>query len=439
MTTTKSLKSKVISSSIISVLGFGGTQGLRFVANLILARILFPEAFGIMAIVNVIDIGLTMFSDVGIHPAIIQSKRGEDHDFLNTAWTIQIVRGFVLWGVACLIAWPASVIYGQEILFPLISISGLIAVMDGFQSTAVATAPRKLQLGRLTLVRTVGQFIGILVMIVLAWLYQSVWSLIIGTLVGTFAETILGHLFLPSHKHKLHFELRAARELFNFGQWIFLATLVTFLGSHGLRAIQGLYVSTHTLGLISIAAALAGVFLEVTHHLASSVIFPTLSHIARERKGDVGSTIMKIRKRLLLLTLPGFVALSLASGLIVSILYDERYVDVAQYMAILSIGGALETLAIGFNHAYLALGNSHIHFRLTVLSTLARILCMIAGFHMGGVIGMLFGLTIGALCAYLFSLAFAHKSGWINPLHEAASLAFIAIGAALSWNLHGLV
>ncbi|MCF6200411.1 MAG: oligosaccharide flippase family protein [Hyphomicrobiaceae bacterium] len=437
-TVAKNLKSKIISSSVITVLGFGSTQALRFVANLILARILFPEAFGIMALVNVVLVGLAMFSDVGIVPSIIQNKRGEEPAFLNTAWSIQIIRGFALWLIAGLIAWPAMILYGQDILLPLICVAGFTTVLDGFQSTAVATAPRNLQLGRLTIVQVSGQLIGITTMIVLAWLYQSVWALVIGSLVGAFAEMVFGHLFLPSHKHRLHFEPDALKALFNFGQWIFLSTLVSFLGGQGLRAIQGIYVSTATLGLISIAAALATIFLELTLRLSSAVIFPALSHIARERKSEIGRAVKRIRWRLLAATLPGFIMLSLSSGLIITMLYDERYTSAATFLAILAIAGAIETLAIVFHGAYMALGNTHIYFQLTAFSTFARIVGMVAGFHMGGVNGMLIGMACGTLCAYLMALAYAARSGWIDPLHELAIIGFITAGSWLSWSWHSV-
>lgn len=71
-------------------------QLIRLGSNLILTRLLFPEAFGLMALVQTFMTGLAMFSDIGIGPSIIQNRRGEDPDFLNTAWTIQIGRGVML-------------------------------------------------------------------------------------------------------------------------------------------------------------------------------------------------------------------------------------------------------------------------------------------------------------------------------------------------------
>ncbi|HBB84471.1 MAG TPA: polysaccharide biosynthesis protein, partial [Sulfitobacter sp.] len=83
------------------VLSYGGAQAIRLASNLILTRLLFPEAFGLMALIQVVIVGLTLFSDVGIGPSIAQSKRGDDRDFLNTAWTIQAIRGGCLWLAAC--------------------------------------------------------------------------------------------------------------------------------------------------------------------------------------------------------------------------------------------------------------------------------------------------------------------------------------------------
>jgi hypothetical protein len=83
------------------------------VGNLILTRLLFPEAFGLMALVQVFLSGLQMFSDIGIQTSVIRSKRGEDPAFLDTAWTVQVLRGGLLW-LGCLgIAGPAAAFYEE--------------------------------------------------------------------------------------------------------------------------------------------------------------------------------------------------------------------------------------------------------------------------------------------------------------------------------------
>ena len=103
-----SLNARFMRSSVFTLGGYGLGQALRLLSNLLLTRLLFPEAFGMMALVAVIMQGLAMFSDVGVSPAIMRSSRGDDQRFLDTAWTIQVIRGGVLWLFACLIAIPVS-------------------------------------------------------------------------------------------------------------------------------------------------------------------------------------------------------------------------------------------------------------------------------------------------------------------------------------------
>src|SRR5690606_8194669 len=91
--------STVKRGSLWALAGYGGSRVLRIGGNLVLWRLLYPDAFGLIALVNVFITGLTMFSDVGIGPSIVQNPRGDDPAFLNTAWTIQVVRGFIL-GIA---------------------------------------------------------------------------------------------------------------------------------------------------------------------------------------------------------------------------------------------------------------------------------------------------------------------------------------------------
>jgi O-antigen/teichoic acid export membrane protein len=101
-----SLLARALQGGALTGGAYAVAQGARLVSNLILARLLFPEAFGIMALVTVVLVGLAMFSDAGIGPAISQNARGDDADSLNTAWTINVLRGAVLWGAAWALAHP---------------------------------------------------------------------------------------------------------------------------------------------------------------------------------------------------------------------------------------------------------------------------------------------------------------------------------------------
>ena len=98
------LKRRVITAGAWSLAGYAVSQVIRFGSNLIMTRLLVPEMFGVMAIATIVMVGLAMFSDLGLRQSIVQSRRGDDPAFLNTAWALQILRGLVLWAIALAIA-----------------------------------------------------------------------------------------------------------------------------------------------------------------------------------------------------------------------------------------------------------------------------------------------------------------------------------------------
>lgn len=203
-------RARALRSAGFILIGFGGQNILRLASNLILTRLLFPEAFGLMSLVMVFLTGLALFSDLGVNVSIMQHKRGEDRAFLNTAWTLQIVRGVLLWLVCCAIAWPAAQIYQEPQLLRLLPVAGLAAVIGGFTTTKIAVANRNLQIGVQVMTGLGAQSIGIVIMVALAWVWRDVWALVVGGLLGALLQNILQHRLIPGPANRLHWDREAA-------------------------------------------------------------------------------------------------------------------------------------------------------------------------------------------------------------------------------------
>jgi O-antigen/teichoic acid export membrane protein len=146
-TESESLTGRATRGATWAVLGFATSQVLRLGGNLILTRLLFEEAFGLMALVQVVQQGLGLFSDIGIGPSIVQNKR-QDDAFLNTAFTLQAARGVVLTLVGVALGQPVAAFYGEPELAYLLPFVSLTAFIAGFNSTRVFTLSRELSLGR---------------------------------------------------------------------------------------------------------------------------------------------------------------------------------------------------------------------------------------------------------------------------------------------------
>src|SRR5688572_16798259 len=204
-----SLRSRAVRGSAWSITDYVVVTLLRLVGNLLLARLLVPEMFGLMALVNIFIYGLGMFSDIGIGPSIIQNPRGDDPKFYNTAWTIQVFRGVALWVCSCLIAIPVAQFYEQPQLAWLIPVAGLSALISGFNSTSLFRLNRHLQLRKLAIVAIATQFIMIGGMIAWALVHKSVWALLVPTLLGKTFQMVASHLLMPGPRDRFEWDPEA--------------------------------------------------------------------------------------------------------------------------------------------------------------------------------------------------------------------------------------
>ena len=283
------------------VLTSGGVGHLmRLASNLVLTRLLFPEAFGLMALVGAFMIGLAMFSDLGIGASIIQNKRGDDPDFLNSAWCLQILRGFILWLFACLIAYPISLLYEEPLIAQMLPVVGLGVFISGFNSTKYVSLKRHLSYRRIFFISLATKTVQIVCMILLAWWLRSVWALVLGGLIGNLVSVILSHIAIPGMKNRFVWEKSAIWELFHFGKWIFLSTAFSFLGRQSDRLILGLMFSFAWLGVYSIAVILVGAIQGVLDGLMKSVGYAVYSKLNHLEPSEFQNRIKDTRFRILL-------------------------------------------------------------------------------------------------------------------------------------------
>ena len=409
------LRARAMRGSGWTLFGFGTSQVLRLGSNLILTRLLFPEAFGLMALASVFQQGLGMLSDIGVGPSIVQNKRGDDPDFLATAWTMQVIRGFTLFLCMCALAYPASLMYDQPLLLPILIMLGLTSIIQGFQSIGISTASRKMLLGRLTLIDLVSQSVGIVVMVVWAYYSRDVWALVGGGIAGGLVRVALGHRILGSAGNRFHFERSAAKEIFHFGKWIFLATAMTYFGGRGLTLVQGALVPIEVLGMLSIAGMLAAFAVGLIQKIGASVLFPAFADIHRERPEKLRQYLSESRAKLFWLSAPCFTTLILFAKPLISLLYDDRYRDAGIYLSVLAVNSAITSLRTPFGMTLISRGDSYGHSLIMFAIAALGIVSTLVGFALGGVYGMLVAAIVTQLAVYPIEAWRLHMSGMWMP------------------------
>jgi O-antigen/teichoic acid export membrane protein len=351
-----SLKKLAISGTIWTLIGYGSSQVLRLGSNLILTRLLVPEVFGLMSLVNTFIMGLNLFSDVGISPSIIQNPRGEEPEFYNTAWTLQVIRGFGIWIACIIIAYPVSVFYETPQLKWLIPILGLNSIASGFQSTSLPLLSKRVKVSVSTLFQIGVQLIFLTVMILLVWFYRSIWSIVIASIISQILSTIVGHQLMPEIKNRFTWNRESLKELFSFGKWIFISTAITFLAMQSDRLILGRLFPIEILGIYTIAFTFSDIPIEVINRINGSVVFPLVSQLSDLSRQELRRKIIEQRKFVLIIGITLVVLLTCFGDLLVLNLYDERYKEAAWMLQILALGVWPNLLAVTMRSVQLGIG-----------------------------------------------------------------------------------
>lgn len=342
-------------SRMINALGWllGGTvlsQVLRLVSNLILTRLLVPEAFGLMAAVSTLYFAIAMFSDLGVWQSIIKSPRGADPDFLGTAWSIQILRGLIISLFVLLLAlgvefaatneWFADgTVYADDRLPTMIAVYALLALIQGLESMQVSLARREVQTRLLFRWETTAQIFTITVIILLAWATRSVWALLFGVLIGDAVKVLLSHLLFPGYRARLGWDKDCAKEILGFGKWILLTSTMGILATQGEKLVLGAYLGLTAFGIYTIAANLLSAVIAVYGSVNGRLLFPALSIVQRDKdRGNVIRMYEKLQKIVDIILGCASGVLLLVGHWVVSFLYDQRYQDAGWMLAALAIG-----------------------------------------------------------------------------------------------------
>ncbi len=429
--TGESLKARTLRSSALTFLNFGGAQFLRLVSNLILTRILFPEAFGLMALVQVVILGLGMISVTGVKTAIIQNKRGDDLTFLNTAWMVQIARGFFLWALTILMAAPAANFFDQPMLALLLPVAGLTAVMNGFQSTNMSTASRHLALGRLTFLELISQFAGIVIMIVLALITKSVWALVIGSVMAEAIKMVLSHIILPGIRNRPAWDTSVVWEIFHFGKYIFVGSVAGFLINQGDRAILGKFVSLTELAVYGFGFFLATVPVMMTHQLGSKVLLPLYARTAEQTDPESRRNQQKARAGLAGAMILAALFLGLIGEWLVPVLYEQAYHLAGPIMVLIALASTPTILINAYSQRLLAMGNSRDATLFTVLQAVLQIVILLVGIRNFGLIGAIAAPPLAVLLVYPLIAWLARRAGGWEPKLDIALAALALVGTAL--------
>jgi O-antigen/teichoic acid export membrane protein len=376
---------------------YAASAGIRFSSNIVLSRLLGPEILGIVVIAQAIRIGTELLTDLGLEQNVVYSKHGDDERFLNTVWTMQILRGLLV-SLVCLGLSPFLARFYRIDAAILMTVSAA-PLLNSLTSTSIFSLSKRLEVKTRNMFELMSETLGLVINITLAFTLHNVWAPILGILLSIATRSTMTY-FLPHPKHRLVFDRVHVPDIFHFSKWIMLSSLTFFAAIYVDRLFLGRVVSLATLGVYGLAKAVADLPNVVAGRLAFQVVFPFVAGQEGGPDRSARAELGRARRGFLLLVLVGIATVMAWSDWAVRLLYGSRYLAAGWMLCILLVSGWLAVISSLNEATVFGRGKPKNVSVANVTRFTVIAVCLPLGFHLLGMPGALLALPAAELTRY---------------------------------------
>lgn len=330
-------------------------RSVGIVSTAVLARLLLPADFGLVAMAMSVIAIIELATAFSFEIALIQKKDPQREHF-DTAWTLNVIVAGVGALLTAGLAYPAAAFYGDPRLTPVMFAIGAAWFVSGFENVGTVNFRRNMDFASEFRLMATKRLIAFAVTMVAAWIFRSYWTLVVGMATGRIAGVVLSYGMQP---FRPRLRLSHSRELFSFSGWMLISNFATVLLGRVPHFVVGRAFGAHELGAYTVGAEIAN--LPHTELVApiNRAMFPGYSRLV----GDLEAfrrTCIEATAALFLLVLPLSVGVAILADAVVRILLGAQWPQAAPIIQILAFAGAVSALTSNNMSAYLALGRPHL-------------------------------------------------------------------------------
>jgi O-antigen/teichoic acid export membrane protein len=407
MTSADSLKKQILKGSVWLGIGGSSEQGLRFIRNLLLARILLPESFGTMAIVLAVNGFFESFSQIGIREAIIQSPVGDERKYLNGAWWISFVRAIVLLLIGVSIAPFLTHFYKHNELEQLLKVSYLNIFFTGMMSAEAYVSLKKMQYLKWVSIVNLGSIIGIGTTIVLSYILKNTWALVIGYITEAGFRCILSYIICP-YVPGFKFDKEHLKSLLAFSKGIFGLPILFFIFNKADIFVIGKMRSEYELGLYSMAVALAQIPQLLSSMIIEPILLPVFSTVRDDAK-KLSEYIVKITGFLTCGAAPILCGLAFYSGEILELLFGPQYRSVGTVFTMILFSVAFRITNVPIVALYFSIGKPELNRLFSGVRAGVIVVIIVPSVMFLGLIGAALAIVVALVLPTLIQIQQVYK------------------------------
>lgn len=393
------IKSKTVSGLFWRFMERCGAQGVNLIVQIVLARLLTPEAYGTIAIVSVFINILQIFVDSGMGNALIQKKNADDLDF-SSVFYFNMVICFILYGIMFFAAPFISGFYDDSGLTPIIRVVSLVLVISGLKNVQQAYVSRTMQFKRFFFATLGGTIIAAIVGIWMAYAGYGVWALVAQNLVNQIIATFV-LWFTVRWRPKLLFSFSRLKDLISYGWKLLVSALIDTVYTNIRQLIIGKMYSSADLGLYNKGQQLTYTVINNINVSIDSVLFPAMSS-EQDDMGRVKAITRRSIKTSSYIIWPLMIGMAVVAEPFVELFLTHKWIEVVPFIRVFCVSYAFYPIHTANLNAIKAIGRSDLFLKLEIIKKTIGMIVLFATMWSGPLV-MAYGVLVAGLVSQIIN------------------------------------
>ena len=401
---------------------------LGLIRIVILARLLDPSDFGLIGIALLATGVLERFSESGFERALIQKER-DIKEFLDTAWLVSAARGIVLFVVLFFCAPLIAAFYESAEANIILKVIAVCFLFRGFNNVGVVYFRKELVF-RKQFIYQLSETVAVIgVSVSLAFVLRNVWALVAGMLAGNLVRLIVSYIIHP-YRPGFYFSLKKAGELFRFGKWIYVASILVFIFTSGGNALVGKVLGVAALGFYMMAYKFSNMPTAEIAHVVSQATFPAYSKIQAEPE-RVRGAYSRVLQVVTLVSLPLAGGIFILCMPFIKIFLSDKWLPMIGALRLLCVAGALRSIVNTYGSVFAGIGRPEIVTKITTINVVVMALTIYPLTVRFKIAGAALSMVIALFVSTFYGACSIHRVLNFGYLKFGRTILFPVVGVVL--------
>jgi O-antigen/teichoic acid export membrane protein len=363
----KSLSQAAINSGIWVFALSGSERIFSLIRTVVLARLIAPGDFGLMGVALLSISILEIFSETGFQVALIQKKQ-DIQPYLDSAWTIQVIRGIVLFVLLFAAAPLVAIFFHSPEAVYIVRIIAATVLLRGFINIGIVYFQKELEFHKRFVYEFSATFVELVVAISLALIFRNVWALVFGLLAASLMRCVMSYVLHP-YRPRLRIDWGRAKELFRFGKWILFSTVIAFIGSYGDDIAVGKFLGVVALGLYQMSYRFSQFIIFDIFYITSKIGVPVYSKL-QDNLADLKSSYSRLARLASVMSFPVATGMAILGGDFTRIFLGEKWLPMVPVLTLLAIASLIESIIFTGKPLFVGAGKPELDFQIQSVKAL---------------------------------------------------------------------